>query len=155
LIDRQRVKLLIAIISGGSNSATTLSRADRVLRNQVHTLRASNRETILKTWGPDAYFVTREPVSTNNTITLPLSLEAGGRDGLPAKVKAMWLALSESYSSTHNWFIKTDDDTFIYRARLDKILSLLRSDLPIVLGRGVGGGTGFCHGGAGYLYSKV
>eukprot|EP00045_Choanoeca_perplexa_P002137 m.23154 g.23154 ORF g.23154 m.23154 type:complete len:812 (-) comp11342_c0_seq1:36-2471(-) len=153
LIDRQRANLMIVIISGGSNSANSLSRADRLLRNKVHTLRASNRETILKTWGPDVYFATNEPVSTDNLINLPASLEASGRDGLPKKVKAMWLTVHKQHHAS-DWYFKVDDDTFVYRSRLEKTLSLLRSDLPIVLGRGVNHGTGFCHGGAGYVYSK-
>lgn len=39
-------------------------------------------------------------------LRLSPELENGGRDGLPAKVQAMWQRIAEVHLETHEWFIK-------------------------------------------------
>jgi len=161
-------RLLVAVISGGSNETLDAARAARLYKHVnvgASSIRGANRQAVLDTWGPDTWFVTREPVATRRVITLPEAFEAGGREALPDKVREMWrmlhrrflLGTGDPQQGRVDWFMKADDDTYVHRTRLDRTLALLDPAVPLHLGRQVGGGgvgAGFCHGGSGYILSR-
>ncbi|EGD75700.1 hypothetical protein PTSG_07817 [Salpingoeca rosetta] len=155
LRDADASHTLVTIISGGSNSSKSRSPLDEALHIQVHKLRAINRNTILRTWGPDVLFVTHEDVDTTNVLKLPPAIEYSGRNGLPLKVRAMWDDIyTHKMHPQFEFFLKADDDTFVHRSRLSKLLHTLNPHIPMILGRKAGGPTGFCHGGGGYVLSR-
>eukprot|EP01147_Barroeca_monosierra_P010357 gene10357-2492_t len=137
--------ILPAIISGGSNSSNSRSPTDEALNIQVHTLRAMNRQAVVDTWGPDALFVTHESAPTNRVLKLSPSVEFSGAQAIYSEIYG---------SSKHQFFLKADDDTYIHRDRLSKMLHMLNPHVPIILGRKAGGPRGFCHGGGGYVLTS-
>jgi hypothetical protein len=104
---QRQVNLLVSIISGGSNETLTKAAYRPSYFLDANKERAGNREAVLKTWAHDkTYFVTNEPVNTNQIIHLHPDFERGGRDGLPNKVKGMWMYLYDHHVRDSNWIMK-------------------------------------------------
>ncbi len=114
-VDPTRARLLVAVISGGSNDSLSVSPLDRRLGVLANELRTANREAVLATWGAqDTLFATSESLSRPEVrLALPSWVEEGGREGLPVKVKHMWTSLFETHTrgaQQYQWFMKVSTE---------------------------------------------
>eukprot|EP00045_Choanoeca_perplexa_P017390 m.251998 g.251998 ORF g.251998 m.251998 type:complete len:1134 (+) comp17524_c0_seq5:146-3547(+) len=154
-------RLLVAIISGGSNESLSKAFWRPNVNLEANKERAANRDAILATWASDhTYFVTHEEVDTTRIVSLSAKAEVGGRDALPRKSMRMWQQLWEEFGPQgYEWFMKADDDTYINMDRLSRTLSLYRSDVPVILGGRAAPVSkpyaSFCQGGRGIIMSRA
>jgi hypothetical protein len=106
--EHTKSRLLVAIISGGSNESLTKAFWRPNVNLKANLERAANRDAILATWASNhTYFVTHEDVDTTRVVSLSAKAEIGGRDALPRKSMRMWQQLWEQFGDQgYEWFMK-------------------------------------------------
>ena len=106
--EHTKSRLLVAIISGGSNESLSKAFWRPNVNLKANLERAANRDAILATWASDhTYFVTHEEVNTSRIVSLSAKAEVGGRDALPRKSMRMWQQLWAQFGHLgYEWFIK-------------------------------------------------
>ena len=77
-----------------------------------------------------------------------------GHGNLWAKTRAAWKYVYENHANDADWFIKTDDDTYLVLENLRNFLSKYNSAKPNYFGRHFTIEGGFNSGGAAYVFSK-
>ncbi|KAK3108335.1 hypothetical protein FSP39_005791 [Pinctada imbricata] len=120
--------------------------------NNHKTKATAVRDTWAKRCNITLFMSTREDKSIP-TIALPVK---EGRADLWAKTKAAFLYIHAHYKSDADWFIKTDDDTYIIMENLRYFLHNQSLEIPAYHGRRLKPwvNQGFMSGGAGYVINS-
>lgn len=97
------IKLLIAIISGGSNESLTRARFRPMVNVRANEEREANRKACYETYGSNSLlFFTNEAIPLHaKRAVLDRQYELGGRDGLPYKVLWTMRSFYLIYPFTH------------------------------------------------------
>ena len=77
-----------------------------------------------------------------------------GYQYLWSKTHAAFLHAYEQYSQSFDWFLKTDDDTYIIMENMKAFLAGFNSSQPHFFGKRFKTFGGYMSGGAGYVLSK-
>ena len=77
-----------------------------------------------------------------------------GHENLWPKTRAAWKYIYENHTNDADWFIKTDDDTYLVLENLRDFLSKYNTSEPHYFGRYFKGIGGYNSGGAAYVFSK-
>ena len=77
-----------------------------------------------------------------------------GHENLWPKTRAAWKYVYENHANDTDWFIKTDDDTYLVLENLRNFLSKHDSTKPNYFGRYFTMEGGYNSGGAAYVFSK-
>ncbi|CAD5232087.1 unnamed protein product [Bursaphelenchus xylophilus] len=107
-----------------------------------------------RTWGPkcDKYLFVSTNVSSLPSVDLNVT---EGRKYLWQKTKRAFKYVYDHYGSEYDWFVKADDDTFMFVENLRFMLMNYNKEEPIYFGCNfkVIVRTGYMSGGAGYILS--
>ena len=110
---------------------------------------------IKRTWGKrcdKVLYISDQIDDSIPTITLPGVLP--GYEHLWSKTLITFQHLYEQYANQFDWFLKTDDDTFIIVENLKYFLAQHNPNEPHYFGKRFKTLGGYTSGGAGYVISK-
>lgn len=134
---QEKVRVLCWVMTGPAN----------------HQKRAQH---VKNTWGKRCntlLFMSSEEDSSLPTVALPVG---EGRDQLWAKTREAFRYIWANYRHQADWFMKTDDDTYVVLENLRYLLSTYNTSQPIWFGHRFKPyvKAGYLSGGAGYVLSK-
>ncbi|KAF1742147.1 hypothetical protein MXB_4159 [Myxobolus squamalis] len=93
-------------------------------------------ESVLKTWGPkcDKLIFATKPLLLD-VPTIPVNISKESRGNLWNKIRQSFIYIHDNYIDEYEWFIKTDDDTYVIFENLRYFLSQYNSDEPYYFGK--------------------